>query len=266
MTQTLGPGAAAIRDELARLADPVDAVNLARFFQTGPGQYGEGDVFLGVRVPVVRAVVRAHRDLPLDEIDTLLDSPEHELRLAALLILVAQAKRATSVRRGDRVRAGELAEFYLRAVDRGRVNNWDLVDCSAEYVLGAHLLREGAAIPEYLIRSPSLWSRRVAVLTTFAFIKSGDPVPTIRLARRLLNDPEDLIQKAIGWMLREVGKRCERSTLIEFLNAHVASMSSVALSYATEHLDAETRARYRSIRRDRNSTRAWPTANPQRRS
>ena len=233
---------------LAEVADPADAVHLQRFFKTGAGEYGEGDAFIGVRVPQIRAVVERHTDLPLDEVDVLLDSDVHEHRLAGLLILGAQFERAGKPRTADPVLRDRIIDAYLAALRRGRVNNWDLVDASAPYLLGEWLLAHPGqrGLLDDLAAGESLWERRVALLATFAFIRSGDPAPTLALAKRLLDDRRDLIQKALGWMLREVGKRVDVEVLRAFLDAHTAAMGRTALSYATEHLNSAERAAYRS--------------------
>jgi len=242
--------AAEVQEQLRALADSADAAFLAGFFKTGPGQYGEGDVFIGVRVPATRAVVRRHRDLPLDECALLLDSPVHEDRLAGLLILVDQFLAAGMPRTRDDVHRARLHSFYLDAVRRGRVDNWDLVDSSAEYLVGQHLRDIGTtALLRDLARSRQLWERRVAMLATFAFIKSGDAAPTFEIAELLLEDRHDLIQKAVGWMLREAGKRVARDELIGFLELHAGRMPRTALSYATEHLSPGERARFRAMPR-----------------
>lgn len=236
---------------LAAVADAADVPVLQRFFKTGPGQYGEGDVFIGVRVPQTRAVVKRFAPLPLEEIDLLIDSEVHEHRLAGLLILNTQFARASRMRpSGERDEATRerLAAYYLAAVRRGRVNNWDLVDSSAEFVLGEYLYDRPRSLLLDLAAGPHLWWRRVAVLSSFAFIKRGDASTTLQLAELLLEDREDLIQKAVGWMLREVGKRVDRSLLLGFLDANAPRMPRTMLSYAIEHLDAPTRAHYRSRR------------------
>lgn len=227
-----------VRAALAEVSNAADAVFLQRFFKTGPGEYGEGDVFLGVRVPATRAVVKRFRGLPFDEIDALLDDAEHEHRLAGLLLLVAAAERDP----------GEVAARYLAAVRRGRVNNWDLVDLSAPEALGGALVDGDRGVLVELAASPVLWERRVAVLATFAFIRRGDASTTLELAARLLDDREDLMHKAVGWMLREVGKRVSREALLGFLDAHAARMPRTMLSYATEHLSPPERAAYRALR------------------
>lgn len=227
-----------VREALAHVADPARAAHSARFFKTGPGEYGEGDVFLGATVPQVRAVVKRFRTVGFDDIDLLLDDPQHERRLAGVLLLVEAARR-------DPERA---AERYLAALRRGRVNNWDLVDASAEHVIGKWLFDRDRTLLHELAASPSLWDRRVAVLSTFEFIKRGDASTTLELAEKLLDDREDLMHKAVGWMLREVGKRVSRETLRAFLDAHAARMPRTMLSYAIEHLDPDERAAYRALR------------------
>ena len=227
-----------VRSALAELSNPADAVELQRYFKTGPGEYGEGDVFIGVRVPATRKVVARYRGLPYDEIDALLDDPVHEHRLAGVLLLVEATRR-------DPERA---AERYLAAVRRGRVNNWDLVDASAEFVLGTWLYDRDRSLLFELAESPVLWERRVAVLSTFGFLKRGDVTTTLALAERLLGDREDLIHKAVGWMLREMESRVSVDELRRFLDTHAARMPRTMLSYATEHLMPEERAKYRALR------------------
>lgn len=232
------PTAEDVREALAAAADPADAEFLQRFFKTGPGQYGEGDVFIGVRVPATRAVVRRFRGLDLDQIDVLLDSAVHEHRLAGALLLVAHYTKEPDT----------AFDRYLAAVRRGRINNWDLVDSSAEFIVGEHLYDRDRSLLDRLAASGSLWERRVAVLATFQFIKKGDPSTTFALAERLLGDREDLMHKAVGWMLREVGKRVSRDQLLGFLDAHAPAMPRTMLSYATEHLEPSERAKYRAMR------------------
>ena len=222
------------------------AAHLQRFFKTGPGEYGEGDVFIGVRVPATRRVAKRFASLVLDEVDTLLDSAVHEHRLCALLILNAQYAAASKA--GDEARQEAIVDRYLVAVRRARVNNWDLVDASADHIIGQWLFDKPRELLLELAESESMWERRVALLSTFAFIKRGDPSTTLSLCERLLPDRTDLIQKAVGWMLREVGKRVDRGVLTTFLNQHAASMGRTALSYATEHVDPTERARYRAMR------------------
>jgi 3-methyladenine DNA glycosylase AlkD len=240
--------AADVMTALAAVASAEDAEFLQGFFKTGPGQYGEGDVFIGVRVPQTRAVAKQFAALPLAEIDDLLDSEVHEHRLAALILLNGAFARASSSRTRDDDERARLAAFYLAAVRRGRVNNWDLVDTSAEFVLGEYLFDRPRFLLFELAESDILWWRRVAVLSSFAFIKHGDASTTLELAALLLTDREDLMHKAVGWMLREVGKRVDRSLLVGFLDEHAAAMPRTMLSYATEHLDPGIRAAYRARR------------------
>lgn len=243
--------AADVQRALAAVADPDDAVFLQRFFKTAPGEYGEGDVFIGVRVPQTRSVAKRFAGLPLTEVRVLLDSPVHEHRLAGLIILNAAFARASDARHRDEAERARLAAFYVRAVRDGCVDNWDLVDSSAEYVLGAYLLDRPRDLLDELAASPVLWERRVAVLSTFAFLKAGDASTSLALAARLLDDPEDLMHKAVGWMLRETGKRVDRTLLLGFLDEHAGRMPRTMLAYATEHLDPSTRAAYRAVPRTR---------------
>lgn len=235
------PRARALASALAAASDPEDARNLARFFKTGKGQYGAGDKFVGVRVPATRAIARDFVDLSPGDLNDLLDSEFHEYRFAALVILVAQYKRASPEDREW------LADFYLGAMRRGRINNWDLVDCSAEFILGDYLFDRPRDLLPRLARSGVVWERRIAVLTTFGFIKRGDASTTLLLAEQLLGDKHDLIHKAVGWMLREVGKRVDRDLLLGFLREHAARMPRVMLSYATEHLEPAERVYFRSL-------------------
>ncbi|MFF3222233.1 DNA alkylation repair protein [Nocardia suismassiliense] len=242
----VAPTAADVQAALVAVADPADAIHLQRFFKTGPGEYGEGDVFLGVRVPVTRGIAKRFAALPLDEIDVLLDSPVHEDRLAGLVILNARFAKASKPKSFDDAARAEMVRLYLAAVRRGRVNNWDLVDVSAENIIGPWLSDKPRDLLFDLAEADLLWERRVALLSTFSFIKSGDATTTFELAERLLDDRRDLIQKALGWMLREVGKRIDQRLLTGFLDQHAAELGRTALSYATEHLDAELRVHYRA--------------------
>lgn len=234
----MGSTAHDVQAALAQHASPSDAVFLQRFFKTGAGQYGEGDVFIGVRVPQTRAVCKQFHDLPLGEIQKLLNSAVHEHRLAAVILLSNQYKRAApEVQR-------EIFDLYLRNVHSGRVNNWDIVDSSAEFIVGPYLADKPKDILFALAKNKSVWCRRVAVLASFAYIKEGEPEVTVQLAELLLHDTHDLIQKAVGWMLREIGKHGQRSVQLAFLDAHAAEMPRTMLRYAIEHLSPEQKQRY----------------------
>lgn len=243
------PTADQVRSAVQALGEPADAANLARFFQVRPGGYGEGDRFVGVRVPALRAVAKSYADLPPEAIRALLDDEWHEHRLVALVIAVDAWRRARRPRTFDAQRCRHLHETYLDAVYAGRVNNWDLVDVSAEWLIGEHLRTSGAAptLIQELTADPDLWRRRVGILSTFAYTKAGDPTATLAAAASVLDDRRDLIQKATGWMLREVGKRVGRDVLLEFLETHAAAMGRTALSYATEHLSPDVRAHLRAL-------------------
>lgn len=245
--------AGALAAALDERGNAADAEFLQRFFKTGPGEYGEGDIFIGVRVPVTRAVVKRFAAIPLDEAVVLLGSPIHEHRLAAVLVMVAQFERASRPTTRDETTRSEIHEQYLAAVARSEVDNWDLVDSSAEQLVGRWLRDrpevEAFAVLDRLAASPLLWERRVAMVATLAWIKAGDGEPTLRLAAMLLGDPESLMHKVTGWMLRETGKRVDRGALMVFLDQHAGAMPRTMLSYATEHLDPGDRARFRAIPR-----------------
>jgi 3-methyladenine DNA glycosylase AlkD len=241
--------AAAVRAGLAAAADPVHAAVLARYFRAVPGGYGEGDVFLGVRTPHVREVARRHDRTATDaDLAALLADPVHEHRFAALAILDGRARVAT--RRGP---AGlePLARFYLAHADA--VDNWDLVDVSAPRVLGTWLATttasprpdggEAAQILDDLLASPSRWRRRIAVMATWAFTRDGRPGWTLDVAGRLAGDTDDLVHKAVGWMLREVGYP-DPAALLGFLDTHHHRLARVTTRYAVEKLPPDVRARY----------------------
>lgn len=245
--------ASALASALQEHASPVRAEGHQRFFQTGEGEYGEGDVFIGVRVPDIRAVVRRFSELPLAEVRELLASPIHEHRLAAVLVMVAQFEHASRAKTRDDRRRRLLHDAYLAATARGEVNNWDIVDSSAEVLVGRWLRDEPEPVAreqlDRLIASDDLWEPRVAMIATFAWIKAGDAEPTFRLARAVLADDQPLMHKAAGWMLRETGKRVDRAELMVFLDANAGAMPRTMLAYATEHLPPEERARLRAIPR-----------------
>jgi 3-methyladenine DNA glycosylase AlkD len=224
------------REEFRREGTSERAAVNARYFKTGPGQYGEGDQFLGITVPVVRRYARAHRESDEVTILELLASAWHEERLLALLIWAEQFQR------GDGAERQRIFDVYL--THRDRVNNWDLVDTSAYKIVGAFLDGRSPDILFELAASARMWDRRIAIISTFHFIKNGDARVALRLAEILLRDSEDLMHKAVGWMLREIGKRCGRSTLEQFLEQHAAEMPRTTLRYAIKHFAAPDRARW----------------------
>jgi 3-methyladenine DNA glycosylase AlkD len=228
---------------LRAVAQPDRVAGTLRFFKAYPGGYSEGDKFLGCTVPVTRAVAKQFHDLPLGELDVLLASPWHDDRLLALIILVQQYRRA------DEIGKQAIYEFYMARTTR--VNNWDLVDSSAEFIVGLYLDErpEKMTVLRTLADSELLWERRIAMLATFDYIRQGRADEALMIAEQLLHDPHDLIQKAVGWMLREIGKRVDRQQLLDFLEAHAATMPRTMLSYAVEHLTPEQRAYYRALKK-----------------
>lgn len=227
-----------LKKELQRYANTDDAIFLQRFFKTGEGQYGAGDQFIGIRVPDTRKVCKSAVSMPLTEVEKLLASVAHEHRLAAVILLASQFQKAEPHEQDD------IYNLYLLALDKGYVNNWDIVDTSAEFIVGEYLWRRPRDSLFELGRHEDVWHRRVAVLATFQFIKKGDPSTTLELAEQLLHDPHDLIQKAVGWMLREVGKRIDRQLLLTFLEKHHKTMPRTMLRYAIEHLEADQKAHF----------------------
>ena len=224
-----------IRQKLKELGNKEDGAFLQGFFKTGPGEYGEGDVFLGVRVPELRKLVKKHPDMGLKEARRLIVSPLHEERLLALLILV----RAFS--NGDDADKKGIYELYLNKT--GYINNWDLVDSSAEHIVGAFLMDKAKTPLHQLARSDSLWERRIAIMATFHFIKHMAFSETLEIAQILLHDEHDLIHKAVGWMLREIGKRDMR-TEEKFLKGRYGRMPRTMLRYAIERFPEPRRQGY----------------------
>jgi len=225
-----------IIERLQELGDSDIASHSQRFFKTGPGEYGEGDIFLGIRVPVIRGYVRELSDVGLKDVVELLQSPYHEARLLALLLMVARYASAKDDDQRDAI-------FNAYLDNTANINNWDLVDCSAEHVIGAHLMSRDR-IPLYrLAGSTSLWERRISIMSTFHFIKRSDFRDTLAIAELLLNDREDLIHKATGWMLREIGKR-DISMEKEFMDRYRGKMPRTMLRYAIERFPEEERLLY----------------------
>jgi 3-methyladenine DNA glycosylase AlkD len=225
---------------LHALADPVRAKGALRFFKAGPGDYGEGDRFLGVPVPATRALLR-ELELDLPACVALLQEPWHEARLLGLLGTVRLCKRAAPSAHS------KVLSAYLG--NTARINNWDLVDTSAEHIVGPLLSVPSVRTKVFrLARSKSLWERRIAMLAMFHPIKKGQADDALQMAERLLHDEHDLMHKAVGWMLREVGRRCELTLLRGFLERHAATMPRTALRYAIEHLSPSERAKWMRLR------------------
>ncbi len=224
-----------VQQELNAKANPVDVEFLQRFFKTGKGQYGEGDVFLGLRVPVIRKIAAKYQQLPIDEIEKLLESPIHEHRLAAVIIMAEGSKRA-----GPEMKQ-QFYNLYLNRTDR--INNWDIVDVSCRDVIGGFLMDKPRDELYRLAASNSIWERRIAMVSTWHFIRVGQLDDTFRVAELLMHDTQDLIHKAAGWMLREAGKKDE-GALLDFLDRHANDMPRTMLRYSLERLEPELRERY----------------------
>lgn len=226
-----------INTKIESFADPEKALNLQRFFKTGKGEYGEGDIFLGISVPYQRKIAKEFRDIGLDDIKKLIDNKVHEKRLIALLILIEK------FRKSDDFGKKEIFDFYLLSAKNNLVNNWDLVDLSAHQIVGGYLSDKNRKIIYDLVSSENLWERRIAIISTFTFIRCGEFDDSLKISKVLLNDKQDLIQKAVGWMLREVGKK-NVNILEEFLKLHYQKMPRTMLRYAIEKFDAEKRKMY----------------------
>lgn len=229
------PGYKQIKSDLKNAANPVKSVELARFFKTGKGEYGEGDIFWGITVPAQRVIAKKHSDTALDDIRKLLFEPVHECRLTALLILIQQYSKGNDEARKN------IAEFYLSSTEK--INNWDLVDLTADKILGHYLMDKDRSILYRLAESSSLWEQRISVVCTYHFIRNNQFKDTLALCEKLMNHKHDLIHKATGWMLREVGKR-ELNILTGFLDKHHKSMPRTMLRYAIEKLDEKKRKNY----------------------
>jgi 3-methyladenine DNA glycosylase AlkD len=225
-----------LHQKIKSMADADKARILQRFFKTGPGQYGEGDRFLGVVVPKIRQVAPEFKDLEIKELAESIESPYHEERLCALIILTLQFKNA------DEIKQKKIFDFYLK--NTKNINNWDLVDLTADRIVGAYLDNKDKSILFELAKSKDLWERRIAMLSTFHYIKNGQPNDAIRIAEILLHDKHDLIHKAVGWMLREIGKRCPEKVLYNFLNKYYREMPRTMLRYAIERLPEGKRRYY----------------------
>lgn len=224
-----------LRQSVNKLANPAQAKILSRFFKTGKGEYGEGDEFLGIKVPISRKTAKQFYALSLDEIQELINSKIHEERLIALFILTEQ------FRKGDEAKKRSIFHFYLK--NTKQVNNWDLVDLSAERIIGSYLFDKDKNILFKLARSKNLWERRIAIMSTFHFIKIGSYDTTLSIADMLLKDEHDLIHKAVGWMLREIGNR-DLKTEETYLKKHYKIMPRTMLRYAIEKFPERKRQAY----------------------
>lgn len=226
-----------LKKEFGRLTNKKQAALLAGFFKTGKGEYGEGDIFLGIKVPMQRKVALNYENLSLDDLQTLLNTKIHEYRLTALIILCAQYKKAESAERK------KIVDFYL--CNTKNINNWDLVDVSCPRLLGNYLLTRSRQILYKLARSKNLWEKRIAIISTLAFISERQFGDTLKISEILLNDKHDLIHKAVGWMLREAGKR-DLAVLKRFLDKHYKVMPRTMLRYSIEKLSDKKRKFYLS--------------------
>lgn len=226
-----------VKKELDDLADSKKERDLSRFFKTGPGQYGEGDKFIGIVVPIQRKIAKKYQNLPICEVVKLLYSPIHELRLTALFILITHFKRAQEQEQK------EIFNLYLK--NTKYINNWDLVDLSAPNIIGEYLLKfpENKEILYRLVNSTDLWERRIAVLATLSLIKRNEFNDALRICEYLLSDKHDLIHKATGWMLREIGKR-DKEEEVKFLNKHYKVMPRVMLRYSIEKFTNDEKMLY----------------------
>lgn len=230
-----------LESRLKELANPKKAVLLQRFFKTGKGEYGEGDVFLGLVMGENRMLAKEFKDLYFEDIQELLDTNIHEKRMIGILILVDKFNRAK--KSCDEKIMKKIFYFYLMNASKSRINNWDLVDLSAPNIVGGYLLNNDRIVLYNLVKSDNLWERRISILSTSAFIRVGEFNDTLQISELLLKDEHDLIHKAVGWMLREIGKR-DVLILEEFLKKHYREMPRTMLRYAIEKFNEEKRKRY----------------------
>ncbi|TGM58299.1 DNA alkylation repair protein [Leptospira adleri] len=232
---SISPKAEDVRKALQELSDPNKADFLSRFFKTGPGEYADGDIFLGITVPNQRKIAKQYKDLSLKEAEVLLQSPIHEERLTSLFILCYQFEK------GDVKLKKQLHQFYLKNLKY--VNNWDLVDLSSRVLIGDYLLDKDRTILYRLAKSKNLWERRISVLSTYALIRAKDFKDILKISETLIKDKEDLIQKAVGWMLREVGNR-DRAVEVVFLDRFAERMPRTMLRYAIEKFPEDLKRKY----------------------
>ncbi len=236
----------AIIHKILEVANPQKAQILSRFFKTNKGEYGEGDLFLGVTVPRIREIVKKHHtSATFNEIEELLANPYHEIRLCGLLILVQQFQNNK-----EEIVRENIYKFYLTHTNR--INNWDLVDLSAKEIIGEYLWDKNRKPLYQLIESHSLWEQRIAIVATNAFIRKKDLNDTFSLAEKVIYHPHDLIRKATGWMLREAGKQ-DSKKLLQFLDRYACTMPRVTLRYAIEKMSLEERKYYMSMKKNNNN-------------
>ena len=222
-----------ITNKLQALSDAEKREIFPKFFKAGKGEYGEGDRFLGVAVPNIRAIAKLHKDISIEEIRELIQSEWHEVRLCALIIMVEKSKKK------DEALRKELFNLYLSQTKR--INNWDLVDLSCRFIIGEYLLDKSRDILYQLAQSPLLWDNRIAIVSTYAFIRKGQLEDTYALSDLMMQHPHDLMHKAIGWMLREAGKR-NPERLYDYVMSHRADMPRTMLRYAIEKFSPKERA------------------------
>jgi 3-methyladenine DNA glycosylase AlkD len=228
-----------LEEKLKKAANPIKAKILQGFFKTGKGEYGEGDVFLGIIVPVQRKIAREFFELSINEIQELLNSQVHEKRLIALLILIEKFRKASKEK--DEETRAKIFEFYLK--NTKKINSWDLVDLSAQNIIGNYLLDKEKDILYELAKSDNLWEKRISIVATFAFIRNNEYNHALKISEILLEDSQDLIHKAVGWMLREIGKK-NVEILEDFLGKYSSKMPRTMLRYAIERFDEEKRKRW----------------------
>lgn len=233
------PSLLSLKKELLSSTDPIRAKGAARYFKTGKGEYGEGDIFIGITVPNQRKICKKYTNLNLKDLNALLHSKEHEFRTCALFILVEKFKLTKSK---------QIFDLYLK--NTKWINNWDLVDGSASYIVGEYLdgNKNKMKVMTKLAKSKLLWERRIAMIATLAYISKGRSEEAIQIAEILINDSHDLIHKAIGWMLREMGKKVSKETLFKFLNKHAKTMPRTTLRYAIERLPIQKRNYYMKLK------------------
>ncbi|WP_069649785.1 DNA alkylation repair protein [Caloranaerobacter ferrireducens] len=225
----------AIKNELSKYIDEEKAKYLPNFFKAFPGGYGEGDKFIGVAVPNQRKIAKKFKDLSLNEIQKLLNEDIHEYRLTALFILVHKFEKS------DNTGKKEIVDFYIKNINR--VNNWDLVDSTAYKILGPYLIDKDKALLYDFAKTDHLWKQRISIVTTYYFIKNGEYEDTLKISKLLLDHKHDLIHKAVGWMLREIGNR-DKEVEVEFLKRYYKKMPRTMLRYAIEKFDKEERNKY----------------------